>query len=110
MSSGSYASHSGNPSARTGPSAAAQANTFHSNQPLSANFADNHFTVGGGVAIFHIASSRVVVCRHSRDNYWFLPKGRRDIGETTEQAAEREGYEEVCSPTLAIFLILSYST
>lgn len=27
-------------------------------------------------------------------NYWFLPKGRKDIGETLEQAALREAYEE----------------
>ena len=26
---------------------------------------------------------------------WFLPKGRKDVGETLETAALREGYEEV---------------
>ena len=47
------------------------------------------------MAIFHIASSRVVVCYHPRDKYWFLPKGRRDANEDSGAGAVREGYEEV---------------
>lgn len=74
---------------------------IRSDTPTCANFANNHFTVGAGVAIFHVASSRVVVCFHGRDKYWFLPKGRRDVHESTEQAAEREGYEEVHLNSLA---------
>ncbi len=66
-----------------------------SNLPICANFASNKLTIGAGVAIFHIASARVVVCWHSRDNYWFLPKGRRDAGEDSGAGAEREGFEEV---------------
>ena len=62
--------------------------------------------LGGGVAIYHLASSRVVVCRHPVRDYWFLPKGRRDAGEESGIGAEREGYEEVCCcpirPTHAI--------
>ena len=33
-------------------------------------------------------------CYHSRDKYWFLPKGRRNANESTTTAAEREGFEE----------------
>ncbi|KAF2680284.1 hypothetical protein K458DRAFT_445258 [Lentithecium fluviatile CBS 122367] len=55
------------------------------------------FVQGGGVAIFHLASERVVICsaedRHGR-TYYFLPKGRRDAGEDAARGAEREGYEE----------------
>ena len=29
--------------------------------------------------------------------YWFLPKGRKDVGESLEQTALREAYEEVCA-------------
>ena len=64
-------------------------------QPVYSRFSAHHLVVGAGVAIFHVASKRVVVCYHSRDGYWFLPKGRRDAGEITERAAEREGFEEV---------------
>lgn len=35
-----------------------------------------------------------MLCYHSRDKYFFLPKGRRDAGEESGRAAEREGYEE----------------
>lgn len=66
-----------------------------SDAPVKADFECNNFTIGGGVAIFHVATARVVLCYHSRDEFWFLPKGRRDVHETTEQGAEREGYEEV---------------
>ncbi|KAI9852652.1 MAG: hypothetical protein M1838_006109 [Thelocarpon superellum] len=58
------------------------------------NFASGDFTIGAGVAIFHVASARVVLCWHSRDDYWFLPKGRRDVFEDSTVAAEREGFEE----------------
>ena len=53
------------------------------------------------MAIFHIASRRVVICSaHDRrgGKYFFLPKGRRDAGEDSRAGAEREGYEEVRLP------------
>ena len=50
---------------------------------------------GAGVVIFHLATDRVVLCRHSRDGVWFLPKGRRDASEDTVTTACREGFEEV---------------
>ncbi|KAL8729713.1 MAG: hypothetical protein Q9166_004541 [cf. Caloplaca sp. 2 TL-2023] len=65
-----------------------------SNPPVVANFDSAHLTIGAGVAIFHLATSRVVVCYHSKDRYWFLPKGRRDAGEDSSTGAEREGFEE----------------
>lgn len=74
--------------------------TTHSAQvqpsrPVYASFPSSNLTIGCGVAIFHLASSRVVLCYHTRDKYWFLPKGRRDSGEESGRAAEREGFEEV---------------
>ncbi|KAL8645147.1 MAG: hypothetical protein Q9226_007432 [Calogaya cf. arnoldii] len=65
-----------------------------SNLPVIANFDSAHLTIGAGVAIFHLATSRVVVCYHSKEKYWFLPKGRRDAGENSSTGAEREGFEE----------------
>jgi predicted NUDIX family NTP pyrophosphohydrolase len=68
--------------------------------PVIAQYSGGDFVVGGGVAIFHIATGRVVVCsnmgRRSGMKYYFLPKGRRDAGEESGTGAEREGYEEVC--------------
>ena len=66
----------------------------HPSPPVYANFPSKKLTIGAGVAIFHLATERVVVCFHSRDKYWFLPKGRRNANETTGRAAEREGLEE----------------
>ncbi|KAF2875485.1 hypothetical protein BDV95DRAFT_626056 [Massariosphaeria phaeospora] len=65
--------------------------------PTFAQFPSENFVLGAGVAIFHIASKRVVICR-AQDRrgrqYYFLPKGRRDAGEESGCGAEREGYEE----------------
>jgi hypothetical protein len=72
--------------------------------PVSAQFPSTHFVVSGGVAIFHVASARVVVCRavnRRHEEYFFLPKGRRDAGEESGPGAEREGYEEVRDPASA---------
>lgn len=66
-----------------------------SSLPVVANFDSNHLLIGAGVAIFHIATARVVLCYHSVDQYWFLPKGRRDSNEDSGSGAEREGFEEV---------------
>ncbi|KAK5125409.1 hypothetical protein LTR85_000518 [Meristemomyces frigidus] len=63
-------------------------------QPVYASFPSEKLTIGAGVAIFHVASERVVICYHTRDKYWFLPKGRRNANEETMRAAEREGFEE----------------
>ena len=62
--------------------------------PIYANYPSEKLTIGAGVAIFHIASERVVVCYHTRDKYWFLPKGRKNANEDVCRAAEREGFEE----------------
>ena len=70
-----------------------------SDNPVVASFDSEHLTIGAGVAIFHVASSRVVVCYHTAHEYWFLPKGRRDANEETGAAAEREGFEEVTTQT-----------
>ncbi|EGP87138.1 unnamed protein product [Zymoseptoria tritici ST99CH_3D1] len=63
-------------------------------QPVLASFPSEHLTIAAGVAIFHLATERVVLCYHTRDKYLFLPKGRRNANEDTGQAAEREGFEE----------------
>lgn len=67
--------------------------------PTIAQYPGNQLVVGGGVAIFHVATGRVVICSavdRRIGQYYFLPKGRRDAGEESGTGAEREGYEEVC--------------
>lgn len=59
-----------------------------------AAFPSESLTIGAGVAIFHLASERVVICHHRKDHYWFLPKGRKNANEDVRHAAEREGFEE----------------
>jgi 8-oxo-dGTP pyrophosphatase MutT (NUDIX family) len=68
--------------------------------PTIAQYPGTQLVVGGGVAIFHVATGRVVICSavdRRVGQYYFLPKGRRDAGEESGTGAEREGYEEVCT-------------
>ncbi len=63
------------------------------------------FMVGAGMVIIQPSSGKVVLLyeivkdQHGRHMYshWFLPKGRKDVGESLEQTALREAYEEVRS-------------
>ena len=54
------------------------------------------FMLGVGMVIIQPSTGKVVVLYEKARKYWFLPKGRKDVGETLEQAALREAYEEVC--------------
>ena len=62
--------------------------------PIVGNWDSTNTTIGAGVAIFHLATSRLVLCHHGVDKYYFLPKGCRDASEDTSSVAEREGFEE----------------
>ncbi|KAI0758939.1 hypothetical protein C8Q74DRAFT_1300977 [Fomes fomentarius] len=60
------------------------------------------FMLGAGMVIIQPSSGKVVLLhetvkdQHGRHLYshWFLPKGRKDVGESLEQTALREAYEE----------------
>ena len=52
------------------------------------------FTLGAGVVIIQPSTSKIVLVTDKRER-WFLPKGRKDKGESLEQTALREAYEEV---------------
>lgn len=53
------------------------------------------FMVGAGMVILQPSTGRIVVVYDKETKSWFLPKGRKDIGESLEQAALREAFEEV---------------
>ena len=59
-------------------------------------FVSENFMLGAGAVIIQPSSGKVVIVQEG--NYWFLPKGRKDLGESIEQAALREAYEEVRVP------------
>ena len=52
------------------------------------------FVLGAGVVIIQPSTSKIVLVTDKRER-WFLPKGRKDKGESLEQTALREAYEEV---------------
>lgn len=55
----------------------------------------SEFMVGAGMVILQPSTGKVVIVHDERTKLWFLPKGRKDIGETVEDAAKREAFEEV---------------
>lgn len=58
-------------------------------------YAAPDFLIGAGMVILQPGTGKVVVVQDTATDSWFLPKGRKDIGESIEQAALREAYEEV---------------
>ncbi len=55
------------------------------------------FMLGAGMVIIQPSTQKIVVVYDTEKKYWFLPRGRKDTGESLEQAALREAYEEVSS-------------
>jgi 8-oxo-dGTP pyrophosphatase MutT (NUDIX family) len=53
------------------------------------------FLLGAGMVIIQPETEKIVVIYDTKRNIWFLPKGRKDVGESLEQTALRETYEEV---------------
>ncbi|KAH6912070.1 hypothetical protein BKA70DRAFT_1266470 [Coprinopsis sp. MPI-PUGE-AT-0042] len=52
------------------------------------------FLLGSGMLIIQKNTHKVVLVYEKAKKYYFLPKGRKDTGESLEQAALREAYEE----------------
>jgi len=50
--------------------------------------------LGAGMVLIQENTHKIVVVYETRKKYWFFPRGRKDIGESLEQAALREAYEE----------------
>lgn len=61
--------------------------------PDSLFFASD-FMLGAGMVIIQPATANVVLIHEAAKNFWFLPKGRKDVGESLEQAVLREAHEE----------------
>ncbi|KAH9477111.1 Diadenosine hexaphosphate hydrolase [Psilocybe cubensis] len=52
------------------------------------------FMVGVGMVIIQQKTEKIVLLYSSKWKYYFFPRGRKDVGETLQQAALREAYEE----------------
>ncbi|EJD43363.1 hypothetical protein AURDEDRAFT_32946, partial [Auricularia subglabra TFB-10046 SS5] len=52
------------------------------------------FVLGSGCVILQPSTSRIVLIWDHEEKYWMLPRGRKDLGESLQEAALREGYEE----------------
>ncbi|KAI0698206.1 hypothetical protein C8T65DRAFT_582149 [Cerioporus squamosus] len=68
--------------------------------PDSLFFAED-FMLGSGMVIIQPSTGKIVLLHEAEQDAqgrthhrWFLPKGRKDVGETLEQTALREAYEE----------------
>ncbi|KAI0314701.1 hypothetical protein OF83DRAFT_1063381 [Amylostereum chailletii] len=75
--------------------------------PNSGWFAPD-FQLASGLVIIQPSSGKVVVVHDTARDSWFLPRGRKDVGESLEQTALREGFEE--SGFRAEFLPLYFSS
>jgi 8-oxo-dGTP pyrophosphatase MutT (NUDIX family) len=66
--------------------------------PTALHFPSTHFCLSAATASFHAPSKRVLIVEdgsfRSRGGYFFLPRGRKDIGESISACAIRETWEE----------------
>ena len=60
-------------------------------------WSSNDFVAAAGLCILQPSTGRVVLVsvggQGTKGGRWFLPRGRKDIGESLEETALREGYE-----------------
>ena len=61
----------------------------------NSSWAASDFLLGAGMVIIQPSSRKIVIVYDPPSKAYFLPKGRKDIGESLEQTALREAYEEV---------------
>ncbi|KAJ7271075.1 hypothetical protein C8J57DRAFT_1320612 [Mycena rebaudengoi] len=61
---------------------------------LDSLWSSENFLLGAGMVVIQPSTRKIVVLYESQKKFWFLPKGRKDIGESLEQAALREAHEE----------------
>ena len=57
-------------------------------------FHATEFILGAGIVVIQPSTGKIVVVENG-EGRWFLPKGRKDEGESLDKTALREGYEEV---------------
>lgn len=61
----------------------------------NSHFFSNEFMLAASMVIIQPSSGKIVVVNDTNTKSWFLPRGRKDVGESLEQCALREAYEEV---------------
>lgn len=86
--------------------------------PSPSHWPSRNFILAAGTATFQPSTAKVVLVEdvsRRRPNtpreewYWFLPRGRKDRGETLEQCAVRETLEEVnIKSSLCLFFLLTF--
>jgi len=67
---------------------------YSSPQVPDSGWTGENFLLGAGMVVFQPETLKVVILYETKKKYWFLPKGRKDVGESLEQTALREAYEE----------------
>jgi 8-oxo-dGTP pyrophosphatase MutT (NUDIX family) len=64
---------------------------------LPTRWASRDFVIAAGLCILQPSTGCVVLLsigdQEAKGGHWFLPRGRKDIGESLEATALREGYE-----------------
>ncbi|KAG6820253.1 hypothetical protein H0H93_003261 [Arthromyces matolae] len=67
---------------------------FSSPRVPDSGWASENFMLGAGMVIIQPSTDKVVIVFDTEKKHWFLPRGRKDIGESLEVTALREAYEE----------------
>ncbi|KAM6493105.1 NUDIX hydrolase domain-like protein [Amanita muscaria] len=79
---------------RTRQSAPTPTSTYSTPLVPDSGWASLNFLLGAGMVIIQPSTNKIVIVHEPSRMSWFLPRGRKDVGESLEQAALREAYEE----------------
>ncbi|KAL0059249.1 hypothetical protein AAF712_013999 [Marasmius tenuissimus] len=71
-----------------------QFSEFSSRPIPHAGFGVGDFMLGAGMVGIQPSTQKVVIIEDKRSNRWLLPRGRKDVGESLEETALREAFEE----------------
>lgn len=106
-------------SAPANPPASPDQSDAYKYSPSSSHWPSSNFILAAGTATFQPSTAKVVLVEDvsrrlpntpREEWYWFLPRGRKDRGETLEQCAVRETLEEVniIESSFYIYFLLTF--
>lgn len=65
---------------------------------VNTQYTSSEYVESAGAILFHLSRQQICLVHLTQRDEWLLPKGRRNIGETRQQAAIREVQEETGLP------------
>jgi hypothetical protein len=94
--SSNFSSPRGNLSRMTGLRKPLSFSAFSGPSVPNGHFCSSDFIQGAGMIVMQPSTQKIVLVYDTLLNVWFLPQGRKSVGESLEHTALKEACKEVC--------------